>query len=67
MTIRRVLSRAHHAVVIGLEEGADDGEDDDCENGEDEACPCVHYTDDGLHGCGRGALRCAAWGVVVLR
>jgi len=38
----RVFGRAHHAVVVGFEEGADDGEDYDCEAGYDDAgAECV--------------------------
>jgi len=64
--VRRVAGRADHAVVVGLEERADDGEDDDGEDGEDEAAPRVHQTDDGLHGCDWGATEPCCLGCVTV-
>lgn len=49
--VLRVIGRAHHRVVVCLEEGADNGEDYDREDGYDDACPCLHHAYDWLHLC----------------
>lgn len=44
-----IVGAAYEFMVIAGEDTAEDGEDDDGEDGDDDARPCLHRTNDGLH------------------
>ena len=48
-SVRGIFCRAHHGVVVGFEEEADDGEDDDSKAGHDDAMMIVSDGALGLH------------------